>query len=186
MKHPQTRGAACAGWTLLEALLALAVVALLLLMAGPPMAEVRTRMQMQALAQDLLASLLWARSEALQRQLRVTVCASADASVCDPEGRWERGWLVFEDRQVNGRRDPEEPVLQQVQGPVPGFRLRGNALVASQVSYTPLGRSQQPSGAFQAGTLRLCAPSLNQGWRLVINALGKPRLERETLSEECR
>lgn len=170
------------GWTLLESLLALALLALLLGLVAPAMTGVRTRVQMQAVAQDLLASLLWARAEALQRQWRVAVCPSADGYSCDSQGRWELGWLVFEDREVNGRRDAHEAVLRQVQGADPRWVLRGNSMVADQVSFTPLGRSQMPSGAFQAGTLRLCAPQQARGWRLVINALGKPRLEPETVS----
>lgn len=170
------------GWTLLESLLATALLALLLMLVAPALAGLRTRVQMQALAQDLLASLMWARAEALQRQLRVSVCASADGNTCDSQGRWELGWLVFEDSEVNGRRDVHEPVLRQVPGTDPRWLLRGNSMVADQISYTPQGRSQLPSGAFQAGTLRLCAPAQSRGWRLVINALGKPRLEPETVS----
>lgn len=166
----------------METLVAMALLALLLGLVAPAMAGLRTRVQMQALAQDLLASLMWARAEALQRQLRVGVCASADGHTCDSQGRWELGWLVFEDGEVNGRRDAHEAVLRQVQGMDPRWLLRGNSLVADHVSYTPLGRSQMPSGAFQAGTLRLCAPSQSRGWRLVINALGRPRLEPETVS----
>jgi len=169
------------GWTLLEMLAALAVMGLLLALAAPAWVEMRSRQQLQAHAQALLDTLQWARSEALMRQRRVGVCPALDATTCDAQGRWERGWLVFEDPLVNARRDPHEPVLQYRAGPlgrVAGVQWRGNSTVAHHVSYTAQGRAQQPSGAFQAGSLRLCSTAQMPGWALVINALGRVRLQR--------
>ncbi len=177
-----------AGWTLLEMLVGLAVLGLLVALAAPALIELRARQQLQVQAQALLDTLQWARSEALQRQRRVSVCPALDAHNCDPQGRWEMGWLVFEDRQVNARREAHEPVLQHRPGPqgrIAAVHWRGNSTVTTHVSYTPQGRSQQPSGAFQAGTLRLCAGPDAPGWALVINALGRARLER-LQAAECR
>lgn len=185
VKTNMNRAGKTAGWTLLEALTALAVLAVVVAMASPAWGELRARQRLQGMAHQLLDSLLWARSEALMRQLRVGVCASGDGQSCDSAGRWERGWLVFEDRLANGRRDPQEGVLQFFPGDASRYLIRGNTLVATMVSYTPLGRSQLPTGAFQAGTLRLCDRVAGGGWKLVVNALGKPRLERD-VSGECR
>lgn len=176
------------GWTLLEMLVGLAVLGLLLALAAPALIELRTRQQVQTQAVALLDTLQWARSEALLRQRRVSVCPALDAHSCDPQGRWELGWLVFEDREVNARRDAHEPVLQHHPGSlgrIAAVHWRGNSTVATHVSYTGQGRSQQPSGAFQSGTLRLCAGPDAPGWALVVNALGRARLQR-LQPGECR
>jgi type IV fimbrial biogenesis protein FimT len=185
MKTNTKRAAPGAGWTLMEALTALAVLALVLAMASPSMGQLRARQRLQGVAQQLQDVLVWARSEALMRQLRVGVCASADGQRCDPSGRWEQGWLVFEDRTANGWREPQEVVLQTFQADAARYLIRGNTLVAAMVSFTPLGRSQLPSGAFQAGTIRICDRISGEGWKVVVNALGKPRLERDAAAE-CR
>lgn len=169
------------GWTLLEMLGALAVLGLLLSLAAPALGDLRAGQQLQAQAQALLDTLHWARSEAIVRQRRVTVCPALDARRCDPQGRWELGWLVFEDLTVNGRRDEHEALLQHHPGPqgrIAGVQGRGNSGVETHISYTAQGRSQQPSGAFQAGTLRLCRGGDAPGWALVVNALGRVRLEK--------
>jgi type IV fimbrial biogenesis protein FimT len=86
--------------------------------------------------------------------------------------------VVFVDDNNSGHREAAETVLQ-VQEALPDFlTLQGNATVDRYISYGPQGRSQSTSGAFQAGTLTLCGPGQAHVWRVVINAVGKPRLEK--------
>lgn len=168
------------GFTLTEALVVLAVLGTLLGLAAPAMSTLRQKHQMQAQAEDLLSSLMLARSEALKRQMRVTVCVRGANQQCAGTGTWAQGWLVFADPDADARIGPQE-VLLQMHDPLPqGLALEGNALVSRYVSFGPQGNSLQMSGAFQAGTLSLCRVRVPQGWRLVINALGKPRLEQAT------
>lgn len=170
------------GFTLLEALVVLALLAVLLSLAAPSLKSLRQKHQMQSAAEQLQASLQLARSEALRRQQRVTLCvresAVAAGQGCASAGTWAQGWVVFVDGNDNGQREAAETVLQ-LQAALPGFlSLQGNATVDRYISYGPQGRSQSTSGAFQAGTLTLCATGQAHVWRVVINAVGKPRLER--------
>lgn len=170
------------GFTLLEALVVLALLAVLLSLAGPNLQGLRQKHQMQSQAEQLQASLLLARSEALRRQQRVTLCVrelSAGAGTqCATAGTWAQGWVMFVDGNDSGRREASETVLQ-LHGALPGFlKLQGNTTVDGYISYGPQGRSQSTSGAFQAGTLTLCGAGQAHVWRVVINAVGKPRLEK--------
>lgn len=170
------------GFTLLEVLVVLALLAVLLSLAAPSLQGLRQKHQMQSQAEQFQASLMLARSEALRRQQRVTVCVrdSSDGAGpdCDLGGTWSQGWVVFVDGNDNGRREASETVLLLHQT-LPGFlTLQGNSTVDSYISYGPQGRSQSTSGAFQAGTLTLCGAGQTQVWRVVINAVGKPRLEK--------
>ena len=170
------------GFTLLEALVVLALLAVLLSLAGPNLQGMRQKHQMQSQAEQLQASLLLARSEALRRQQRVTLCvreSSAGAGpLCATSGTWAQGWVMFVDGNDSGRREASETVLQ-LHGALPEFlKLQGNATVDRYISYGPQGRSQSTSGAFQAGTLTLCGAGQNHVWRVVVNAVGKPRLEK--------
>jgi type IV fimbrial biogenesis protein FimT len=170
------------GFTLLEALVVLALLALLLSLAAPSMKGLRQKHQMQSQAEQLQASLLLARTEALRRQQRVSLCVRESVAgagpVCSTAGSWAQGWVVFVDGNDNARREAAETVLW-VQEALPAWMtLQGNATVDRYISYGPQGRSQSVTGAFQAGTLTLCGTGQTQVWRVVINAVGKPRLEK--------
>ena len=170
------------GFTLLEALLVLALLAVLLSLAAPSLQGLRQKHQMQSQAEQLQSSLLLARSDALRRKQRVTLCVRVPAAHAEPEcataGTWAQGWLVFVDGNDSGRREAAETVLQLHEA-LPGFlTLQGNATVDRYISYGPQGRSQSTTGAFQAGTLTLCGAGQAHVWRVVINAVGKPRLEK--------
>ncbi len=170
------------GFTLLEALVVLALLAALVALAAPSLSGLRQKHQMQSQAEQMLGSLLLARSEALQRQQRVTLCVLGLGGGCATDGSWAQGWLVFVDGNDNAVRDSTETVLMVHPALPPFLKLQGNATVNRYVSYGPEGRSQSISGGFQAGTLTLCAPGQAGTWRLVINAVGKPRLEAASMA----
>lgn len=59
-----------------------------------------------------------------------------------------------------------------------GMSMRGNSTVRSYITYTPLGYTERSSGAFQAGSLTVCAST--SGRRIVISRTGRPRTEEIT------
>jgi type IV fimbrial biogenesis protein FimT len=177
------------GFTLLEALVVLALLAVLLSLAAPSLQGLRHKHQMQSQAEQLQSSLMLARTEALRRQQRVTLCVRESAAGAGPDcataGTWAQGWVVFVDGNDNGRREAAETVLQ-LQEALPGFlTLKGNATVNRYISYGPQGRSQSVTDAFQAGTLTLCGAGQAHVWRVVINAVGKPRLEKADRTDQA-
>lgn len=172
------------GFTLLEALMVLVLLGLLTALAAPSFTGMRQRHQMQSRAEQFQASLMLARSEALRRQQRVTVCVRDVSDGCAQVGSWAQGWVVFVDSNNSTLREPTEAILQ-LQGRSPSFMvMTGNITVRRYVSYGPQGRSQRQSGAFQAGTIRLCGSGQTQTWRVVVNAIGKPRLEKSALAAD--
>ena len=75
-----------AGFTLLELLTVVAVMALLLAVAAPPMQRLVLAGRMRSASSDLMADLVLARSEAVKRSAQVEVQPSANG--------WTGGWTV--------------------------------------------------------------------------------------------
>lgn len=74
------------GFTLLEAMIAIAVLAILASLAAPSFKELLAAQRIRLTASDLYSSLLMARSEAMKRNVTVTVRATDDD--------WQNGWTV--------------------------------------------------------------------------------------------
>lgn len=168
------------GFTLLEALVVLALLGILVSLAAPAVSDLRARHQVQAQAEGFLGSLVLARTEALRRQQRVSLCAQAGHSTCDASGRWQQGWLVFVDANDNGLREDGETLIEVHPALPPAVRLDSASTAKAYFSYGAEGRSTSITGAFMAATWRFCRTSLPEGWQVVSNALGKPRIEKYT------
>lgn len=168
------------GFTLLEALVVLALLGILVGMAVPVVSSLRVKHQLQSQAEGFLDSLVLARSEALRRQQRISLCAQASGGGCDADGLWQQGWLVFADGNDNGLLDAGEMLIEAHAALPTQMSLGVTSTVKTYFSYGPEGRSMSVNGAFMAGTWRFCQATSPLGWQVVSNALGKPRIEKYT------
>lgn len=148
--HPQK------GFTLMELIAALTVAAVLLLLAIPSLSTLIMNKRITTQTNDFIAVLALARSEALKRVARVTVCKSANGTACAGSGGWEQGWIVFADTDNDATVDNGEAILQVHSALEGGSTLRGNTNVASYISFVASGTARLTSGAFQSGALVLC------------------------------
>jgi type IV fimbrial biogenesis protein FimT len=179
------------GYSLIEMLFMLFIVGVLCSTVALSFKGLQNRVHIQAASEALLSDVLSARTEALRRERRVTLCAAAfDSSLqlelpaaCASSGStaaWHQGWLVFEDTNSNGLWDQGEPLLQQRSRINPKVSATGNATVGRYVSFGASGRSLLLNGAFQAGTITFCesGAKAKEGWLLVVNAVGRARLDK--------
>lgn len=88
------------GFTLVELLIALAVVAVLVGMAAPSFQDTLADVQLTAEQNRLVKALRQARSEAIKRVGTVTLCKSDDGTACG--GSWSDGWLLFAETGAAG------------------------------------------------------------------------------------
>ena len=186
------------GHSLIDTLFVLFILALLGGMAASAMQSLRTSARLQSTAEALHSAVLSARTQAMRLEKRVTLCAAAASTpdsllpirchqTSDGNGLnvWRQGWLLFEDDNNNGTWDVNEGRLQQQAAVHADVSVSGNATVSRFVSFGASGRSLALNGAFQAGTLTVCQRQTQEasGWRVVVNAVGRPRLEKTTISD---
>ncbi|MEJ2714675.1 MAG: GspH/FimT family pseudopilin [Acidihalobacter sp.] len=92
-------GVADQGFTLIELMVVLALVALFALIGIPSYRSVTTRNRMAAEMNALVGDLQYARSEAIKRGHDVDVCATDAQSAPDCLGanatQWSGGWVVY-------------------------------------------------------------------------------------------
>ena len=106
-----------AGYTLLELMTALSIMGILIAIGAPSFNDYNRNSRTLAAQNDLVTALNLARSEAVQRSLRVSVCASSDGASCTGNATWNDGWIVFRDGGTAGTVDNTDAVLRVAAGP---------------------------------------------------------------------
>jgi type IV fimbrial biogenesis protein FimT len=94
------------GFTLIETLVVVALLAVIAVLATPAFVTWQLRDQVDSRAHALLSTLAYARSEAIRRGVRVTVCRIDAARRCLAAGQacrsggldWSCGWAVMIER----------------------------------------------------------------------------------------
>ncbi|WP_185955422.1 GspH/FimT family pseudopilin [Tepidiphilus sp. J10] len=150
------------GFTLVELMVTIVVLAILLAIGIPSFATLIASNRLTSATNELIASLQTARTEALRRNARVTVCpADPTATACS--GAWRDGWMAFVDQTPGNAPAPESAAdILFRGGPLPtGIVVVANAPLSSYVSFTADGMSKQLNGDFfpDTSTLRVCSTS---------------------------
>jgi type IV fimbrial biogenesis protein FimT len=154
------------GFTMIELLVTIAILAILLSIAVPSFIMIVQDSRLVGQTNELVTSLNYARSEAIKRGVRVSVCSRFDNTTCAAVVNWDSGWLVFVDPINFGVRDPGETVLQVRQPLENGNTLRTNGLPG--VTYQSSGFSGN------AGTFRLCdSRGITSGRAIAVSLQGR-------------
>ncbi len=127
------------GFTLVEAVVTMVVVGILITAGVPGLVSLIKNNRLATDSNDFVTALYLARSEAVKRNTRITLCKSSDGSACASTGSWEMGWIVFVDDDADGSKDVGEELLRVHDALAGTTTLRGEASVASYVSYLPSG-----------------------------------------------
>lgn len=134
------------GFSLIELMVVLGVVAIALGIGVPVFGRLVANQRMSSATNDLVSSLHGARSEALKRQVTVTLCPTAGGNgACVDGGNLAAGWTVFVDRNADGAISSDDVVLQR-HATLPADLLPGVTATPAALMFTG------------AGTLALDAP----------------------------
>jgi len=186
--RPAGRCAKEGGFSLIELMIAVTLMAIVLSIAIPAFSSMMAQNQLAAATNAARGALMAARQSAISQGRPVSICAGAPSTGCT--GDWSAGdWVVFADADHNGDIDAGEAVVRhgRVAGSGDTVSLDGNGPLRTALVYVPMGHAERISGAFGAGRLRVCATAdLSPNAReLVISASGRVRLQAVDLDGVC-
>ena len=154
------------GFTLVELMIVLVVMAVLLGIAVPSMTQFTFSGKLRAYSNEVVASAVLARSEAIKRNQVVTLCVSTNGTSC-VSGSWESGWIVL---TTGGE------VVHRQQPITDGFKVIGTV---DRIDF-------QASGVGSTiATLKICRASPSLGDKeseVTISATGRTAVERKASS----
>ncbi len=154
---------AARGFTLLELMVTVAVLAVLIGIAVPSLGDATLAGKLAASANDLVAGVAMGRSEAIKRNAVTSLCVSSNGTSCG-SGGWEQGWII-----ISG-----STVIQKHSAAPTGFKVTSSV---AKVDFQPTG-----VGNTQA-TITVCrsAPSAGSQERVVnVSATGRAYVSKTT------
>ena len=153
------------GFTLVELMVAITIMAILLAVATPSFNDVLLGSKLSSYTNNFAASSTLARGEAIKRNKPVTLCVSIDGTNCGAGG-WEQGWIVLHGTTVIQRQAPSAS----------GFKIIETGGLTT-LTFQPTG-----VGATQA-SLKVCraTPTVGKQERVInISATGRASIKKTT------
>ncbi len=163
------------GFTLIELMVTVAIAAILLTIGVPSFTKLMTKNQLSGEIQTLQGTINFARSEAIKRGSRVSICKSNNQSTCS--GNWSDGWIIFVDRESGGSigtrdgsdLDADEPLLRVFPALPSDYTLNTNSFT-NYITYNRLGMANNN------GTFVFCKGSDETTARAIIVTRTRPRI----------
>jgi type IV fimbrial biogenesis protein FimT len=176
-----------AGFTVIELLTVLLLASILISMGVPAMRSIIVENRMTASANELISSLILARSEAIKRGTFVTVCKSNDAATCGDAGvEWNEGWIIFSN--VSGATadavDAGDEIIRVYSALPDGVTIAGLGQIAPFLAYRPTGTSGTPIQNLN-GTLVICDDNgLSDSRGVIVTNSGRPHITHEKAHDD--
>lgn len=169
------------GFTLVELIVVLAILALFVTEAVPGFQQLIARERRSTAVMSLVRALQFARGRAISTNRYVAVCKSGDGAQCGgTDVRWDDGWIVFvnTDRDSPPELDAEEKLLRRhaaLDEPI--------ALTANRDGFNFRPRSVRST----AGSLFVCTQGHKNGEAVIVSYTGRVRVSTtyEGASVDC-
>lgn len=161
------------GFTLFDTLISTVLLAILLGMGIPALQHFLIENRLTITANELIAHLRLARSEAIWRHQRVVVCPrQSTQDLCAND--WAQGWMLFVDSNGNLTRDADELIVRHYGPLAANLSLQSGG--RQQVVFQAHGRTPGSNATFTL--CHLATPSSRQ---VILSGSGRTRVEKQSL-----
>jgi type IV fimbrial biogenesis protein FimT len=152
-----------AGFSLVEMLTTMSILAILLVVASPGLASLTSANALSSAQSELASAMMMARGEAMKRGIQVGLAAAAPVAGTEFTG----GWTIFVDANGNGLFDAGETIVRQQ----PAYRT--NVRISASHGTTTLAFNARgflvPSSLV---TFTLCSSAASKGYQLRVEPVG--------------
>jgi len=100
------------GFTALELMVAMAVIAILLSAGVPALRNYSWNLRMKAAMDTLQSDLKLARGRAISHNTRMVICPATGAGDCSGRTAWQDGWILFADLNNDQHKQTGEPLIR--------------------------------------------------------------------------
>lgn len=141
------------GFSLIETLVVISILAIFAVFAIPMFGDLTQNNRMRAQVSNLVGQFAQARTEAMRRGFRVTMCPGTETGCSG--NQWENGLIAFVDIDADGVRDSGEEII------LVGAALTGNNTMRSDqfstfISFRYDGASTAVDGSANPGSFVVC------------------------------
>lgn len=179
-----SRMSANQGFTLMELMIAIAVLGVLLALGWPSFTEALSNNRLAAASNSMIAGVNLARTEAMRSSQGggAGVCPSADGATC--ANNWSAGWLVWTDTNSDGAKAANEPTIRYFQGNPAQVALASAGAAVPTIIFDRRGRMTTPAAnaVFTSHTVDCTAGAANKQRRLTVTRAGQVRIQKESCS----
>ncbi len=159
------------GFTLIEVLITLSLIALLFGIAISDIKGFVSNSEITRARDEISYAIQRTRNEAISRNENVILCKSENFAKCANNGDYEQGWIIFVDNDKDKKVDSGEEILHTYNTDYNQVSIVGNSNFKNRMTFLPTGDSTS------FGRLVICNKKrLKTSEVIFINATGKPRI----------
>jgi type IV fimbrial biogenesis protein FimT len=187
--HRRPAAHAGCGFTLIEALVVLALVAILLSMAVPSLASFLRSSELRASASAFLAGVQSARTEAMKRGMDTYMVPVSD-------NNWATGWILYADVDRSQTLTGKDVIIAQAGAIASKTTVTGGLADAAEfagasgkfIRFNGGGFPLAMDGSFRGGAIEFGMTGADEKRRVVLNAVGRVRVcdPAKDTSADCR